>query len=76
MKHFIVIIFLALVIAGCASGSGNVDPYVQQLQWLDAADPQKDAQQALKKGDFRLLGLVRVEMWRSANRGYFRCGTQ
>ena len=58
MKHFVVIIFLALVIAGCASGSGNVDPYVQQLQWLDAADPQKDAQQALKKGDFRLLGLA------------------
>ena len=58
MKHFVVIIFLALVIAGCASGSGNVDPYVQQLQWLDAADPQTDAQQALKKGDFRLLGLA------------------
>jgi len=58
MKHFVVIIFLALIMAGCASRSGNVDPYVQQLQWLEAADPQNDAQQALKKGDFRLLGLA------------------
>lgn len=35
-----------------------IDPYVQKLQWLDAADPQKDAQQAIKKGDLRLLGLA------------------
>jgi hypothetical protein len=57
MNQYIRIILLALVITGCAS-SGDVDPYVKQLQWLDAADPQTDAQQALKKGDFRLLGLA------------------
>lgn len=42
----------------CASTSSNLDPYAQKLQWLDAANPQTDAQQALKKGDFRLLGLA------------------
>ena len=42
----------------CASTSSNLDAYAQKLQWLDAANPQTDAQQALKKGDFRLLGLA------------------
>lgn len=58
MKQFVLTLLLALVMTGCAIQSGNVDPYVQQLQWLDAADPQTDAKQALKKGDFRLLGLA------------------
>ena len=58
MKQLVFVIFLMLGMTGCASNSGDVDPYVQQLQWLDAADPQTDAQQALKKGDFRLLGLA------------------
>ena len=52
------IIFLAFFLTGCAIQSGNMDPYVQKLQWLDAADPQTDAKQALKKGDLRLLGLA------------------
>ena len=58
MRQFIFITLLALVMTGCALQSGNMDPYVQKLQWLDAADPQTDAQQALKKGDYRLLGLA------------------
>ncbi len=58
MNQFVSIILLSLLVTGCATGSGDVDPYVKQLQWLDAADPQTDAQQALKKGDFRLLGLA------------------
>jgi hypothetical protein len=58
MKQLILITFLALVMTGCAIQSGNMDPYVQKLQWLYAADPQTDAQQAIKKGDFRLLGLA------------------
>jgi hypothetical protein len=47
-----------LLLAGCASSSGPIDPYVQKLQWLDAADPQADAQQAIKKQDYRLLGIA------------------
>jgi hypothetical protein len=31
---------------------------VQKLQWLDAADPQADANQAVKQRDLRLLGLA------------------
>ncbi len=58
MNQFVSIILLSLLVTGCATGSGDVDPYVKQLQWLDAANPQADAQQALKKGDFRLLGLA------------------
>jgi hypothetical protein len=42
----------------CATSSQSIDPYVQKLQWLDAADPQADANQAVKKNDLRLLGLA------------------
>jgi len=56
MKLLVLIGFLVLAFAGCASTPN--DPYVQKLQWLDAADPQKDAQEAIKKGDLRLLGLA------------------
>jgi hypothetical protein len=56
MKLFVLAGFLLVTITACASTPK--DPYVQKLQWLDAADPQTDAQQALKKGDFRLLGLA------------------
>ncbi len=58
MKYIALVIAFFSVSVSCASGSGSIDPYVQKLQWLDAADPQTDAQQALKKGDFRLLGLA------------------
>jgi len=37
------------LLAGCAGSSGPIDPYVQKLQWLDAADPQADANQAVKQ---------------------------
>ena len=56
MKLFVLTAFLLIAISGCASTPK--DPYVQKLQWLDAADPQTDAQEAIKKGDLRLLGLV------------------
>jgi len=49
---------LAVLLAGCAGSSKPIDPYVQKLQWLDAADPQADADQAVKQGDLRLLGLA------------------
>ena len=44
--------------AACASSSTGIDPYVQKLQWLDTADPQADANQAVKQDDLRLLGLA------------------
>jgi hypothetical protein len=49
---------LIALLAGCASTGEPIDPYVQQLQWLDAADPQADANQAVKQNDLRLLGLA------------------
>ncbi len=54
--------FLALVLcslsSACATSPEPIDPYVQKLQWLDAADPQADAEQAVKQNDLRLLGLA------------------
>ena len=53
----LVLAFCGLTTA-CATSSQPIDPYVQKLQWLDAADPQADANQAIKKNDLRLLGLA------------------
>ena len=58
MKYALVIASLVSLLSACAMTSNPIDPSVQKLLWLDAADPQTDAQQALKKGDFRLLGLA------------------
>jgi hypothetical protein len=54
----VVIAVSCLLLASCATSSSEIEPYVQKLQWLDAADPQADANQAVKKNDFRLLGLA------------------
>jgi hypothetical protein len=54
----LVVTLLFAMISGCASTAEPIDPYVQQLQWLDAADPQADANQAVKQNDLRLLGLA------------------
>lgn len=58
MKYLLLSTTLFLLMGGCSTSSKALDPFVQKLQWLDAADPQKDAQQAIKKGDLRLLGLA------------------
>ena len=52
--------FLAFLGAGliACAGSAPIDPHVQKLQWLDAADPQADANHAVKQNDLRLLGLA------------------
>ena len=57
-KYPVIIVVSCLLLANCAASSGPIDPYVQKLQWLDAADPQADANQAVKQQDFRLLGLA------------------
>jgi hypothetical protein len=54
----VIIVVSCFLLPGCATSSGQIDPYVQKLQWLDAADPQADAEQAVKQSDFRLLGLA------------------
>jgi hypothetical protein len=57
-KTLLLAALLVAPLAGCASTAEPLDPYVQQLQWLDAADPQADANQAVKQNDLRLLGLA------------------
>ena len=49
---------LGLLLSACAGAQTPIDPYVQKLQWLDSADPQADANQAIKQNDLRLLGLA------------------
>ena len=51
------LLFIALL-GACASSPEPIEPYVQKLQWLDSADPQADANQAILQGDLRLLGLA------------------
>ena len=58
MKYPSLIILLLFGTTGCAGNYPPLEPYVQKLQWLDAADPQTDAEQAIKTGDLRLLGLA------------------
>lgn len=58
MKSYLIVVALVLALTGCATDSKTLDPNPQKLQWLDAADPQADAQQAIKIGDLRLLGMV------------------
>lgn len=58
MKYFLLIMPILLTLIGCGINAKTIDPYVQKLQWLDAADPQNDARQAIKIGDLRLLGIA------------------
>ena len=58
MNYPVFITLLASLLGACASTSKPIDPYVQKLQWLDAADPQADANEAIRQKDFRLLGLA------------------
>ena len=54
----LVFALFGLLIVGCTGTQAPIDPYVQKLQWLDAADPQADASHAIKQNDLRLLGLA------------------
>jgi len=58
MKYSLLIMSLFAFLIGCSTGGKTLDPYAQKLQWLDAADPQNDAEQAIKVGDLRLLGMA------------------
>ena len=58
LTGFMLAAVLTTGLGACAVPGDPVDPYVQKLQWLDAADPQADAAQAIKTGDLRLLGLA------------------
>ncbi|MFT5811635.1 MAG: hypothetical protein ACI9KM_002406, partial [Rubritalea sp.] len=58
MKSSLIIALLVFAMTACATDSKALDPNTQKLQWLDAADSQADAQQAIKTGDLRLLGMA------------------
>ncbi len=58
MKKLLFGLLLTTLLGGCATAPDPIDPYVQKLQWLDSADPQADANQAILQNDLRLLGLA------------------
>ena len=58
MKYSSIVAILIIAVCGCAADSKTLDPDVQKLQWLDAADSQADAARAIKTGDLRLLGMA------------------
>ncbi len=57
-KYPILITVLCGLLSACANSSNTLGPYAQKLQWLDTADPQADAAQAINQNDLRLLGLA------------------
>ncbi len=58
MEYPVLLTLLSTLLGACASTSEPIDPYVQKLQWLDSADPQADANEAIRQKDLRLLGLA------------------
>ncbi|MEM7563778.1 MAG: hypothetical protein AAF353_12110 [Pseudomonadota bacterium] len=58
LKYLLITVLFGGLFACSTTHTPEIDPYVQKLQWLDAADPQSDANQAVKQQDFRLLGLA------------------
>jgi hypothetical protein len=62
MKSSRILSVLVFAMTACAFDSKALDPNTQKPQWLDAAAPQADAQQAIKIGDLRLLGMATRSM--------------
>jgi hypothetical protein len=57
MKNLFTIILLLTAMTGCATDTSSLTKSELKLQWIKDANPQKDAQLALSKGDLRLMGL-------------------
>ena len=60
-KYIILLSIIALSLSAAASWAGteqqtSINP-VDQLQWLYKVNPEKDANQAIAKGDFRLMAV-------------------
>ena len=58
MKGILLIMSLLTFLFGCNASSEAPDPAIEKLKWLETADPQQDAKQAIEAGDLRLLGLA------------------
>ena len=54
-RAFCIFLFCSFIFS-CSSTNSN-DPYVKELTWLNSASPDRDAPQAIKKGDFRFKGM-------------------
>ena len=56
MNRLLLTLLLMITMNGCATSNPN--DYEGMLQWIEKANPQQDAQAALQKGDFRLMGFA------------------
>ena len=57
MKKMMILLTLLTSLTGCATHSSAVSEYEKPLLWVKDADAEQDAQNALNKGDFRMLAL-------------------
>lgn len=57
MKNFLLAIIMITGLGSCTTGSTELPEEVQKLQWLEQADAEKQAEAALKQGDFRLMAM-------------------
>ncbi len=57
MQRVAFILISGWLIAACASAP-PIDPYIAKLLWLNTANAQVDANQAIASNDLRLLGLA------------------
>ena len=57
MRRFLPIITLFAFLSACVTDSA-LSEQEQKLLWIENADPQEDAQKALGRGDFRMMGLA------------------
>jgi hypothetical protein len=57
MKKLIISLSLLLALGACATDPA-LGEHEQKLLWIEDADAQRDAKQALAQNDFRLMGLT------------------
>ena len=58
MHNILVVAFLSLFLFSC-NGSDNVE-VVDEMLWLNQADPMEDFENAIARSDFRFIGLYGV----------------
>jgi len=58
MKGILLTMSLFSFLFGCNASSEAPEPHIAALMWVETADPEQDARQAIESNDLRLLGLA------------------
>jgi hypothetical protein len=57
MKKLVLSLSMCLALGACATDPA-MGEHERKLSWIENADPQADAREALERNDFRLVGLT------------------